>query len=78
MQAVVRLGVIITLTWVLLLSETYVFFGLIRPLYPNIHESVPSALIKIAATVILVFVWVVAMFLMERGYVRSTSHPTRA
>jgi hypothetical protein len=60
----------ITATWILLLGETFVLFGVIRPLAPNIHESPSSAVLKIGAAIILGIVWVVVMFVLRSFYVR--------
>ena len=60
----------VTATWVLLLAETFVFFGVIRPLAPNIHESMFSSVLKVGAIVGLLLVWGVAMFFMRTAYVR--------
>jgi len=67
-----KLFLIVSLTWVLLLGETFLFFEVIRPLAPNIHESVFSASLKVTATILLFVLWAAAMFAMERYYVRST------
>ncbi|MDA4117494.1 MAG: hypothetical protein OK455_04035 [Thaumarchaeota archaeon] len=61
---------IVTITWILTLAESYVFFGVVRPLAPNIHESAASALLKIAATIVLVLVWAGAMVYMRSVFMR--------
>jgi hypothetical protein len=70
MNAISGLALVITATWVLLLGETYILFGVIRPLAPNIHESVSSAVLKVGAAIVLGVVWVVVMFALRSFYVR--------
>jgi hypothetical protein len=70
MRAVPALMLMVTATWALLLAETFLFFAVVRPLAPNIHESDFSAGLKIGAVVGLLAVWGIAMFLLERLYVR--------
>jgi hypothetical protein len=60
----------VTTTWALLLGETFVFFSAVRPLAPNIHESLLSAALKVGTVVGLLAVWVVVMFLLEASYSR--------
>jgi hypothetical protein len=74
MDSMSRLTLIVTATWGLLLGESYFFFGIIRPLAPNIHESIFSAGLKVTATVALIIVWALVMFVLERYYVRITSN----
>ncbi len=78
MNAITGLALMITATWVLLLGETFVLFGVIRPLAPNIHESAYSAVLKIGATIVLGTIWVVAMFLLRGFYVRRVRVPRAA
>lgn len=61
----------------MLLAEAYLFFEIIRPLGPNIHESVSSATLKVASTIFLFVVWMLVMFLLERYYVRAASGPEK-
>lgn len=75
MNAISGLALMITATWVLLLAETFILFGVIRPLAPNIHESVSSAVLKIGAAIVLVAVWVVVMFVLRGFYVRRVAGP---
>ncbi len=75
MAALSSMAMVITATWGLLLGEAYLFFEIIRPLAPNIHESVTSATLKVAAVAFLFVVWMAAMFLFERYYVRVTRGP---
>ncbi len=76
MNSVSGLLLIVTATWILLLAETFILFGVIRPLAPNIHESASSAALKIGATVVLGGVWVVAMFLLRSFYVGRVARPS--
>jgi cytochrome c biogenesis factor len=82
MNSVSGLALMVTATWLLMLAETYVLFGVIRPLAPNIHESATSAVLKVGATVVLVLVWVGVMFVLRSFYVtrvaRSSSGPAAA
>src|SRR5437660_3422601 len=73
MNAIAALALMVTATWVLLLGETFVLFGVIRPLGPNIHESPSSAALKLGAAAVLGLVWVVAMFLLRGFYVRRVA-----
>ncbi len=70
MGAFTRMMMLVTATWALLLGEAYLFFQLIRPLAPNIHESLSSAALKGVAVVSLFVAWVLVMFLLERYLVR--------
>ncbi len=78
MNATSGLALMVTATWVLLLGETFVFFGVIRPLAPNIHESMTSSVLKVGAIIGLLVVWGVAMFFMRTAYVRRAQHPSSA
>jgi hypothetical protein len=63
-------------SWVLILGETYVFFVIVRPLGPPLHEAgLPSSLVKIALTVGLGAFLVFAMFAMSRLYLRAFQTP---
>ena len=55
----------ITVAWLLILSESYVFFLVIRPTAPNIHVSVFSEVLKVGSLVILAVLWVVVLFALE-------------
>ena len=70
MNSTSGLALMITATWVLLLGETFILFGVIRPLAPNIHESATSAVLKLGAAAVLGVVWVVVMFALRSFYVR--------
>ena len=74
MNSVSGLTLMVTVTWVLLLAETFIFFGVIRPLAPNIHESALSAILKVGAIVGLLVVWGFAMFVLRTSYVRRVAH----
>jgi len=69
------LMLMITATWVLLLAETFVFFGVIRPLAPNIHESMSSSVLKVGAIIGILLVWGVAMYFMRIAYVLRIARP---
>ena len=75
MNAVSGLALMITATWVLLLAETFFFFGVIRPAAPNIHESMSSSALKVGAIAGLLVIWGVAMFFMRISYVRRVARP---
>jgi len=70
MHALSGIMLMVTATWGLLLAETFVFFGVIRPLAPNIHDSVFSAALKVGAVLGLLVVWGVVMFLLRTSYAR--------
>jgi hypothetical protein len=78
MKAVSGLALMITATWVLLLAETFFFFGVIRPLAPNIHESISSSVLKVGASIGILLVWGVAMYFMRISYVRRVARPAPA
>jgi hypothetical protein len=56
---------VITAAWLLILSEAYLFFFVIRPTAPNIHESIVSAVLKIGSVALLAVLWVVVLFALE-------------
>ena len=62
---------IITVGWILTLIEAYVFFGIIRPLAPNIHESLTSAILKIGASGALTLIWIGVMRFLLSRYIAS-------
>jgi hypothetical protein len=76
MGALSGLMAMVTATWILLLAETFLLFGVIRPLAPNIHESATAAVLKVGATIALGVVWVVVMFLMRSAYARRVARPS--
>jgi len=68
---------VITASWLLILGETYVFFVVVRPLGPPLHEgAVPSTVLKIGLTAGLGALWVVAMFVIWWLYLRAHQIPT--
>jgi cytochrome c biogenesis factor len=76
MNASTGLALMVTATWVLLLGETYILFGVVRPMYPNIHENAVSAVVKIGAAIVLGAVWVGVMFALRGFYVRRVARPS--
>jgi len=76
MNSISGLVLMVTVTWALLLGETFIFFGVIRPLAPNIHDSVSSAALKVGATIGLVVFWGVVMFFLRTSYVRRVARPS--
>jgi hypothetical protein len=78
MNSISGLMLMVTATWVLLLTETFLFFGVIRPLAPNIHESMFSSVLKVGAIIGLLVAWGVAMFFMRIAYVRRVHRPSTA
>jgi hypothetical protein len=56
---------VITVAWFLILSESYLFFFVIRPSLPNIHESIVSSVLKIGSIAVLALLWVVVLFALE-------------
>lgn len=70
MKPVQKLLVIITVAWLLILSESYAFFYIIRPTAPNIHESVFSAALKIGSVGSLIVIWVAVLFSLEYFFFR--------
>lgn len=60
-----RMMLVITAAWLLILSEAYLFFFVIRPTAPNIHESIVSAVLKIGSVALLAVLWVVVLFALE-------------
>jgi len=78
MRALSGMMLMVTATWALLLAETFVFFAVIRPLAPNIHESMFSAVLKLGAVVGLLVVWGVVMFILRTSYVRRVARSPTA
>jgi hypothetical protein len=60
-----RMMCVITVAWFLILSESYIFFFVVRPTLPNIHESVVSSVLKISSIAVLALLWVVVLFALE-------------
>ena len=68
---------VITVSWLLILGETFVLFDIIRPLGPPLHEgNIPSAVTKIGLTAGLGALWVIVMFGIWRLYLRVHRTPT--
>ncbi len=68
---------VITASWLLILGETYVFFVIVRPLGPPLHEGqLPSSILKIGLTAGLGLLWVAVMFGIWRLYLRAHQTPT--
>ncbi len=68
---------VITASWLLILGETYVFFVIVRPLGPPIHEALlPSSILKVALTALLGLLWVAVMFGIWWLYLRAHRTPT--
>jgi len=79
--------IVITAAWLLILSESYLFFFVIRPTAPNIHESIISATLKISFIAMLAVLWVGVLFALEYllfrrrsdcGLVEQTCVPSRS
>lgn len=70
---------VVTASWVLILAETYVFFVIVRPLGPPLHEAgLPSSIVKIGMTIGLGALLVFAMFALSWVYLRAFRTPTPA
>ena len=67
---------IVTIAWLLILIESYVFIVVIRPLGPPIHSPVPSSVLKVVLTGGLAGVWVAVMFALDALYSRRKRTPT--
>jgi hypothetical protein len=65
-----RMMVVITVAWFLILSESYLFFFVIRPTAPNIHLSLISAVLKVGSVAFLAVLWVVVLFVLEYRFFR--------
>ena len=67
---------VVTVAWLLRLGATYVFFVVVRPLGPPLHEAnMPSSVAKIALTVGLGASWFVVMFAIDWLFVRAYRIP---
>ncbi len=62
---VAKMMVVITVAWLLILSESYLFFDVIRPTAPNIHESILSLLLKVPSVAMLAVIWVAVLYVLE-------------
>lgn len=68
---------VVTVSWLLILGETYVFFNVVRPLGPPLHAgNLPSTFLKVGLTVFLGVLWVVVMFGVWWLYLRAHRTPT--
>jgi hypothetical protein len=68
---------VITVSWLLILGETYVLFVIVRPYGPPLHEGdIPSTVLKVGLTVGLGVLWVVVMFGLLSLYLRAHRTPT--
>lgn len=73
------LMLIMTVAWLLILGESYVFIAVIRPLGPALHAGdIPSSVLKIILTAGLGILWVSVMFVMDALYSRPARTPTGA
>jgi len=76
-SSMIAMLLVITASWLLILGETYVFFVIVRPLGPALHEgAVPSTVLKVGLTVGLGLLWVVVMFGIWWLYLRAHRIPT--
>jgi hypothetical protein len=70
---------VVTIAWVLILVESYLFIAVIRPLGPPLHGGlIPSSVLKVLLTACLGGVWVAVMFAMDAVYFRWKRTPTSA
>ena len=68
---------VVTVAWLLILGATYVFFVIVRPLGPPLHEAnLPSSVLKLTLTLGLGASWFVVMFVVDWLYLRSFRTPT--
>ena len=67
---------VVTVAWLLIIGATYVFFVVVRPLGPALHEAnLPSSFVKVVLTAALGASWFVVMFALDWLYVRSFRTP---
>jgi hypothetical protein len=72
----VAMMAIVTVAWLLILGATYVFFVIVRPLGPELHEAnLPSSVLKLTVTVGLGASWFVVMFVIDWLYLRAFRIP---
>ncbi len=71
------LMLIVTVAWLLILGESYLFIAVIRPLGPPIRfKGDLSSILKISLTGSLGAVWVAVMFALDSFYTRERKTPT--
>ena len=62
----------VTVAWLLVVAESFVFIAVIRPLGPTLHGGgIPSSVLKVILTLGLAVLWVAVMFTMDALYSRS-------
>ncbi len=69
---------IVTVAWLLVLGDSYLFFGVIIPLGPAIHDVgslTEYSLLKIGLTFALALLWFVVIISLTRLYVRARLAP---
>jgi hypothetical protein len=75
LKGIYWLILIIALSWVLILVESYLFFAVIRPLGPPLYvafkNQIESALLKITGTIALAVIWFAVMLSLRSLYIRS-------
>jgi len=73
------LMVLVTIAWLLIVAESYLFIAVVRPLGPGIHIGpLPSTIAKIILTGGLGILWVGVMFAADALYSRWRTSPTSA
>jgi hypothetical protein len=83
-KTLLGLALVVTVSWLLILGETYIFFAVVRPLgppvgLPQLHGSaILSAALKIVLTTALGVLWVAVMFAVWALLFRTTKTPTAA
>jgi hypothetical protein len=72
------LMLIVTVAWLLIVVESYLFFAVIRPFGPPIHTHtpLPSSVVKILLTGALAGIWFAVMFALDALYARTRKTPT--
>ena len=77
--SLLALLLVVTASWVVILIVTYVFFVVVRPLGPPLHEAgLPSSIVKIVLTMGLGAFLVFAMFAISWLYLRTFRTPMPA
>jgi hypothetical protein len=78
-KSIYGLLVIVTVAWLLILGESYLFIVVVRPLGPPLHVAdLPSTALKVLITAGLGMLWVGVMFAMDSLHTRFTKTPTSA